>query len=132
MPTAAFIVDETVPVTEDDTSPLPEGRLLFDWSVGFHFSVNLLVRRVAGSGGRFTQWGASASTGRELNDWMGFYVELILLTPRVLNGQDTGKVGGGFLFFVSERMQLDVRTELGLYGGSPDFAIGGGAAVMVF
>ena len=130
VPTTAVLVRANFPVNGTDKKWIPEARLVFNWSFAADFGMNLVVRDVSSSAGRFTQWGASAALGSQLVGRLRWYGELFILTPQSIEGRDSGTAGGGLLFLATEALQFDARVEVGLYGGAPDVAFGFGAAVL--
>jgi hypothetical protein len=137
LPEMAIIPQATVPT---GSGPFNQGQVLagLNWNYGWAISDCLATagstqinRALDGTtGNAYHEVAQSWTVAASLTDRVGAYTEWYAFFP---SGADTQKpqhyINGGFTYSVSNDLQLDVRTGVGLNQAADDFFLGVGAVV---
>ena len=109
----------------------PETRLIWGYALDETFSVGGNVNLAVPTDGndRFFQTAASISLGAALTDRLGGFIEYFGIYPNSRNSDCAHSVDGGFTYLLTDNVQLDVSTGVGLNEEAPDFFVGAGIAM---
>ena len=109
----------------------PETRLIWGYGLDETFSIGGNVNLAVPTEGdeRFFQTAASISLGAVLTDRLSGFIEYFGIYPNTKNSDCAHSVDGGFTYLLTDNVQLDISTGVGLNEEAPDFFVGAGIAV---
>jgi hypothetical protein len=133
LPEMALVPQMTVPLGSPFSANevLPGLNWLYGWEISECLStagstqINLAVD--PGSGNEYCEFAQSWTIGYTLAEKLGAYTEWFVLAPA---GADTAGtehyLNGGFIYNISNNLQLDIRVGKGISGAATDFFAGTG------
>lgn len=109
----------------------PQIKILWSYELpaDFALSGNLNLGVPTSGDHRFFQTSASVSLGYSLTDWMGAYVEYFGFYPNDRWTDCAHTANGGLTFLITDNLQFDVRTGVGLNEEADDFFTGAGLSI---
>jgi hypothetical protein len=137
LPEMALVPQMTVPTGHRDFTAekvLPGFNWLYGWDISDFLSfagstaANMAIDDVTGD--KFLEFAQAFTIGYTLTEKVGAYTEWFMITP---SGAETVRTqhyfDGGFIYRVTNNLQLDVRAGKGVSAGSDDYFVGSGAVV---
>jgi hypothetical protein len=135
LPEIALVPQMTVPTGHSDFTAdkvLPGFNLLYGWDISDFLSfagstaANMAIDD--GTGDEFLEFAQAFTIGHTLTEKIGAYTEWFMITP---SGAETARtqhfLDGGFIYRVTNNLQLDVRAGKGVSAGADDYFVGSGA-----
>lgn len=135
LPEMAIVPQVTVPTGSDeftDGDALPGVNWLYGWDVNDFLSTggSTQVNRAVDTGGDYAEWAQSWTVGYGLTDRVGAYTEWFAFFPQgASEAQPEHYLNGGFTLLLTDDVQWDVRSGVGLNDAAEDFFCGTGLSV---
>lgn len=129
-PALALIVASTMPTggrAMRAAKPQPEVKFGMAWDLTSRvaFSSNLNYARVSDTAGDYGEMAATGSLGVGITETLGSYLEYFTFQPRTSAIPSSHYLNGGLTYGVTDNLQFDIRSGLGLRRVSgPDYFIG--------
>ncbi len=115
--------------TSDDVDPQVKLLWSYELPADFSLSGNLNFGLPTSDGKRFFQTSASVSLGYAITHQIGMYVEYFGFYPNDRWTDCAHTANGGFTCQLTDNLQFDIRSGVGLNEEADDFFAGGGLSV---
>jgi hypothetical protein len=137
LPKTGFVFDMFLPTGSDAFTAgkvLPEVEYIYEWEVAKKFTIDGLtilsceVDDVTNES--FLNTSEAIGVTEKLSDHLSFYVQWHMTTPDGAHSFRTQQVfEGGFIVPVTNNLQLDAESGVGLNEATPDYFVGAGLSV---
>lgn len=128
-PSVGVIAETTLPTGDDafgESDFQPGATLAVAWDLSDRVGLgsNLGYTYASEGGDRFGEFSGSIALGYGLTERLGSYIEAFGFMPSDEHGPNTSFVNGGLTYLLSDDVQLDMRTGIGLNAVDSSYFVG--------